>query len=679
MKIFKKLLTLLTAFVMAFTIAVFAACAPVENDNKDPDSGNTDNPNDPDNPNQPVNDPDLTLINGVLTQNYVAVTQSLTGSQSGDNKYYSLTEDGKKGSALTDKNHKNTNKITQSAKFNLADGDADIVITEEQKSTPASDYDGKHYNYAFLRDWHSFSPVTQYDENYNHIDTTPITDFTGVTLEYGGSATGNMPFNAETLGGMGKLAGLGLGVENFVILSLGKYFGGFTKEGDVVTVDVNKMAYNLATKVNAFLAELDENTTVGDVLADDTVKAVLSSLLNGIPAATLTGVLQTVISSIPNIGEMLEALEIDLTKILVAPDANETTYDYFVRVISSNELKNALNAIIKAMIPAEPGAPVISMPTTLNNMTLDFFLNLAGTSVETIKSMVARYTEDVTESLVDITVITGYLDLSDGGRYEPDEEIGPDAVVVPETVNVKISNAKVVFTFNGNALTKQQADVSVVMSQSYVNRGNGHYDENLNEWIYDYYLCESVNTMNFGVTVDYSSEKHTLKDINANKTVEGRWQYVEQEVGIYLPVYRLEDGGDFNVEPREIEFIVKSVVENGLITDYMYKLADEPDSAYKPLGNTLTFEVTIVRWNEETSDYDSETISLTFNVEKVISEVSESGYPSGDPHVEIRNDEYDIGDYNHFGGETIYYGNTVSGILAGKESAYLPDYNNNRG
>ena len=681
MKIFKKLLTVLTAFVMAFTIAVFAACVPVENDPKDPGSGNTDNPDNPDNPNNPGNDPNAALINGVLTQEYVAATESMSVNQTSEYNYYALTSDGKKGSALTEKNYTNSYEMSQSGKFNLADGDADISIVGTQIDTNKehNSYNGTTYDYNFLRDWNAFSVPASYtyDETtdiYTPSNTKPVTDFSNITLSYGGSATEGAPLDFEALGGMSAFANLGLGVQNFSVLSLGNYFGGLTVKGETATVDINKMVYNLATGVNAFLAQVDENTTVGDLLKNDTVKAILSSLLNGIPAAKLVNILQTVVSAIPNIGEMLTQLNIDLTKILVAPNENETTYDYFVRIISSNELKNALNKILEVMIPAEGNVPAISVPSTLDKMDLNFFLKLAGTNVDQIKSYVADYTKDITEHSFVLDVVTGYRDITHGDFYGPNEvkTAEEDAVLVPETFGLKIEKAEMGYTFKNGALTKQVFRSNPVeFSESYTD-SISEYDPDKHEWIYKYDLCERSGSVNVNMTIEYLSEKQTLKNISSNKTVETRREYVEEVKSFYLYLDRIGEYENASVEPHEVVYDVKSVVENNMITGYVYKLSGEPDSAYKPLGDTLSVEVTLTPWDSK-EEIESETRTVIFNVDKALP-VTGDGYDGQDAHVEIRHEQYDIRDYNEFYKAYVYYGNTVSGILAGKASTVLPDY-----
>ncbi len=684
MKIFKKLLTVLTAFIMAFTIAVFAACTPVEDKPKDPGSGNTDNPNDPNNPDNPGADPNAALINGVLTQEYVAATESMSVNQTSEYNYYALTSDGKKGSALTEKNYTNSYEMSQSGKFNLADGDADISIVGTQNDTNKehNSYNGTTYDYNFLRDWNAFSVPASYtyDETtgiYTPSNTKPVTDFSNITLSYGGSATEGVPLDFEALGGMSAFANLGLGLQNFAVLSLGNYFGGLTVKGETATVDINKMAYNLATGVNAFLAQVDENTTVGDLLKNDTVKAILSSLLNGIPAAKLVNILQTVVSAIPNIGEMLTQLNIDLTKILVAPNENETTYDYFVRIISSNELKNALNKILEVMIPAEGNVPAISVPSTLDKMDLNFFLKLAGTNVDQIKSYVTDYTKDITEHSFVLDVVTGYRDITHGDFYGPNEAetAEEDAVLVPETFGLKIEKAEMEYTFKNGALTKQVFRSNPVeFSESYTNSAESEYDPDKQEWIYKYNLCEKSGSVNVNMTIEYLSEKQTLKNISSNKTVETRREYVEDEKTIGLPLYYVSNAEGGSVDTDYIYYSIKSVVQNNAIIGYEYKLSTEPDSAYKPLGNSVTLTVTLTDYEwDEVKEEEVETtrdIILNFAVEKTLPQGS--GYHS--PEVRFENERYGMSDRVYFNTTDRYYGNTVSGILAGKASTVLPDY-----
>lgn len=616
MKIFKKLATFLAVGAMSVSAFAFTACEPAS-PNGPSGSGNGSG--------------NAALINGVREQKYDFIVQSLASETNVSGKSFSLNEDGTKGAEIADSAYTAKTGMTQSGKINLADGNADISAVQ---TSEAGGQKSSEYTYSFMRNWNLFEYVSEEETE----------DFSGVTLDYYGNASGQLPDTVDGLIELSDIAEQGLGTVNYLLLTYGDNFGGLTVAENKATLDLSKTLYNMVQSLKTLVEGIKDDTTVGGVLADETVKKLLTPVLDLIEPAQIIAAVSGVLSPESELGQILAQLEIDVADILGEPAEGETSYEYLTRLIGSEKLSNAINTVLAAMAEMQ-GAEAISLPATLDKVPVSFLATLMDTDLDALKATVGELAKSVTAASVTTATVECYVDIETGNRYYEGEDLPADGVLVPETSTTTLKNVKVEYTLDGNTVTAQKISFGTD-----VNGVTVGYNDNA------YKLDEESSSESYTVELSYVAKASELKDIskcatveyaseyqNLTLTVQNVWSYTEEDTENESVKYYNCDFAD--------EIVLRAVVdENDEVLGCEYKKASEPDTAYKTLGETVELKVTAVNSDDET---DVKELTLTFAVELDSNRVT------------IENEGTDFYSQYYFYTNSVEYTNTVEGILAG--------------
>ncbi len=205
------------------------------------------------------------------------------------------------------------------------DGNADMIFTPYERY--------ERYEYIFLRDWKCYLAMSN-DGDTNDFTTEDLAgaiDIKAFLEKYYDIKNAKSDVNSL------------LYSFNSAIMCFGEDFKAFTEENGKITVDLSKAIYNAVEELKIFINGLKEETTVGDVLKNDTVKKIVSKLTNIISPEQLIDTVKKVISAMgeESIGEKLDGL-----LGYVKPDKNSTTYDYLIKLVNSQETVDFINGII---------------------------------------------------------------------------------------------------------------------------------------------------------------------------------------------------------------------------------------------------------------------------------------------------------------------------------------------
>lgn len=242
--------------------------------------------------------------------------------------------------------------ISGSIKANYADGDADIVYKYMQ---PDGEQSYSHdYIYCFLRDWDSFVEKgveeIDFDEHEFWRDSDNIFDY-----EF---------FDAAWIEKLARF--------NHVFIYLGNATDSVESNGDKLTVDLNKTAYELISGIKEFINGLKPTTTTGDILSDKTISTIISSIVNmftpqealDIAVKMLTGANNEYKSQYDN--DIFPYYN-DVMNILgeIKPDKNSTTFEYLVKLLTDDKTYDLVSKILKEEMD-------VVLPAALDKITLSF-------------------------------------------------------------------------------------------------------------------------------------------------------------------------------------------------------------------------------------------------------------------------------------------------------------------
>lgn len=466
----KKILALSLATVMTSGLFVVAAVGCGDDDDSDPNKGSTKE--------------STALLNSMLAQEFAALSADVNADITITEETYEYDND-TKGKKLDSTQH--TMNMVETTKMNLKDANADITV----KMT--ADKDVAEYTYAFLRNFHFF--------DYDALESGEVKNWNNnITLNYGGNAFDEMeldnPMLGEFIGGamgdaFGEAYSTDLKVCTYTLTKLADSFGALKIEKNKATIDVNAMAYGMATQITAVLNKLDDNTTVGDLLKEPAIKNVLMSITELFPVTEVKAAIDEIVKSLPDeVKGTLTAVDIDLSKIFVAPDKNSTTYDYILKILGSQELLNAVNKALQSAIPSDSamsGVPV-GLTETFDKMKISAILQMADAPIKVtdLKDFVTPYLQGITKTNFTLTV---------------DEE-----------GTFTLSDASIVYTLSGNKVTKQ--DISAKFSMLSTSYGDG------SNRIREYTTAGTATA-----TIEYSATEYTLADISNCKTQQHAEQY----------------------------------------------------------------------------------------------------------------------------------------------------------
>lgn len=408
-KFFKALLASAVALITAFAVFAFTGC---DMSGKNPDN----------NPDKGQNGTTQTTV----TDNIVGADYSAL-----DINAALVTSEG---------------TMTVGAKVNLS-GKADVEFSSVGTGVNAGD---NFYGYFFMRDW----------KVYGVFDDDKITDFANAELagfvdikQAIGAIKESIPSDfvipAEVLdmfdvSKINELVGKTLGEINGALLKLAKAGDALTETDLIVTVDLNKLAYNMLNEVKGVLNSINGNTTVDGLLKNQTVKKYAQAFTENIkPEQLVKSVLdnlETVKTNIPAEGqEQVKEIIKKISELFVkvAPDKDSTTYDYMLKLINSQELADLINGLM----PDGFGLTCKVGELTLNSL-YEIISGIVFNDEEDgempatfdemlmfVKQTVEQYTSKTTRTKLEIALEEGAFSLS---------------------------NARIVYTLSGKDLVSQQ-------------------------------------------------------------------------------------------------------------------------------------------------------------------------------------------------------------------------------
>lgn len=473
----KKFLTILMAFLTAVSVFSFSACGNSSGNTPDYDNSQNggDNSGDKDDDNDGggsggQDKPEIsveTFLNQVFNREITVI--GYTSSHS------SVLQDGyfEAGSETPVILKSGTKERSAEGKIDLKSGNMDFYeyAAEESKSSL------KPVGEKYLRGWEYF-----YGGN-------------GGELIYGGNIIENigdmfekpdLPFKLPLdfpvfdLNGFFSLAGgLFSGTANYILLSVANSFEALTlKEGEA-TVDLNKFAFNLLEGVKELVQSLDENSTVGDILTNETFKKLFAPVTEIVSPSDLKTLLSMLIAR-AGFGGLLEqfGIKYDLDSLLPEPDEQSTTYDYILKIIGSEELKRLINALI--IVSAKPGTNVFLLPDTIDNIRLDVIIRVFKLGENTIEQIKEELTFLLETNMADTTQEKLYYD---GGETALTAEDG-----------------KIIYVLDGYRIISQEFSLRVTKTEQSVSDGGR--------------IMQSVKRQSFGLKIEYPETRYFFEDIS---------------------------------------------------------------------------------------------------------------------------------------------------------------------
>lgn len=429
--LFRTLLAVMVAVIMSLSLVVFAACDP---DGNGPD--NSDKPGNQNTDNDPPAEIPAEKVDNILATDYAAI--ELSGTLG-----VKALEEG-------------TSYV--SGKINL-DGSADITFRQEEEEE-------ENYAYIFMREGAVYGLFCDDEVAADKFAEVPADKFKGLvdleaTIEGILGMAGDYVELPEGLE-LGDLVKGGVDGLNGALLKLANASRAASDKDGVITVDINKAIYNVVADVKGLVSGLKGTTTVGDILGNAALKNYSQLVTELVTPQDLVDAVAAILESFggeadapaatdeeypeyPDESEIAMAYAVMALNILndvfkaVEPDENSTTYDYLVKVISSQELVDEINAAFKGM-----GAPSDVLPKKVSEFTLNDILLMAEVDmsvsdiVTAATALIESYTSGVTETSFGVTV----------------EEVTPFV----------LSNAKILYTYGDSGLTSQKIEADVVVN-----------------------------------------------------------------------------------------------------------------------------------------------------------------------------------------------------------------------
>lgn len=354
MKLLKKIAAVALAMCTGASVFAFSACdsdkpfgglfPPSGDGNTDNENGNNELPDDE------KGDSEAFFASLAAQPDSAAAFETEIG--------YSTTKSIYTGSSPTNKIvvSSTTDDIFTRGKADFVGGDLDLAAldskTEVAGSASASD---NFVSYFFRRDGHEFVSRER--------GTALVDDYSELTFTYGGEA--------ELEGGIAEIFQLipkfpAETPANFLVARLADTVGALKVGKKSAAIDVNAMLYKIATDFQTVLKGVNADTTAGTLLENATVKKYMSVFTELVPVENVASLISHLkYADMISAGITDDKLEkwgitreqfdkfaakfkgVDFSKLSeIRPDEKSTTYDYILKLLKSDELKDVLNAAL---------------------------------------------------------------------------------------------------------------------------------------------------------------------------------------------------------------------------------------------------------------------------------------------------------------------------------------------
>ena len=245
-----------------------------------------------------------------------------------------------------------------SGKANLSDGDGDAVIQRIR--------DGKtDYRYGYLRDWQTFY-TPDYVETAAAGEATYKADgdfleifnlrryFDGTAGTYENFIVKYLQYAANLL--RFDLRGLDeesclkadINLFNAGMLAFCDAAGGVNEGEETLNIDLHRVVKTLKTDLETVVTGIDENTTVKDILCDDTIKKYAESLTRTIRVEDVPNLLLKAFNEVKkDFDDFINPEELQKLAALIAikPNVSSTAYEYAVKLVTSDEAEYLLRSL----------------------------------------------------------------------------------------------------------------------------------------------------------------------------------------------------------------------------------------------------------------------------------------------------------------------------------------------
>ena len=409
-------------------------------------------------------------------------------------------------------------------KFNFDEGNADIV-------TAAGGY-GK---YTFVRNWSAF----HYGEDGE------VSDWTDKSLSYDGYVFGGVP--VPELAAMLPVMYSMLPAANYPVLVFAEATESIVFAGDTATVDMNKLIYTELGWAEKLLSEIDNNTTVTELLENRYARNILEPLFGKVTRTQINALIEVVdLETLPEQYRPFAQALISLLKT-VEPNADSTTYSYLIKIIKSEEFNELiagfgfelpcefaqlkLGVLLEMLMPSEPPLPDAGVSPNSAEGGYD------------ISMLADAFKASFGETTAQKFVYKSYSDYAD-------RDDGDNTVIYNIVGSTSMEEFKITYTFKGNRISAQTI--------------TGNYSEKTQAFKDDQPVeipnVTGEHNISLDVNLAYGDTSHSLTDIDDVTVEESVWSFNGRHENLNL--YSYGDDYDYELE-SELNYLMNSVrIEN---------------------------------------------------------------------------------------------------------------------
>lgn len=597
MKKIKKALIGITSLVMAFSMTAICACSSGNKGGDDDggitggEQGGTETKSDA-----------IKVLEAFQKQSFKGINLEYTLDGGSTSTEYHCDEEGAILEGATKQVEGWRDSSFTSEKINIKDLEIDAINTgsSERLDAEGKVVEGKGikwYNYAFIRGGQIFST-----ERYK-----ATTDFSDVAFEYGGAM--EMPEYASAALEQIPAGGVTGDILSPVsaILNLADIYGGATFADKKLTVDLNKIAYKLYGEVLAEIEKINENTTVGELIAVKPVKNLIESLTYGLDAKQFVDELKKNFTEGENKTETLAeegaeesaaamAMVAGLVKVLPDAAEGESVYNYLVKVLNTKEFGAAVIGLLT-------GSP-LDVPVALGDFKVMQIVSMVSkimTPPESDKEISGGVSSQAEGAQPEMTIddvkelIKSYLNVV----AVTEDKVTIDTSNEEEKSSMDLSALKLVFAVGDDYTVSSVSFSGNYSSTSSHVSCSQHYDQELGVYVKTYTKYESSEAYDIEATVELSKDEYTLTNVSNNNVLVTANEV--EENGTYYCVFNIDD------EKLKAEYILRVTLgaedANGYYPVTKFEALDKVGGnviATSTEGSSLVLsEITIKEWPEK--------------------------------------------------------------------------------
>ena len=465
----------------------------------------------------------------------------------------------------------------------MSNSSISVPLGEDGK--PDEEHKYESYNYSFTRG----------DYDFYTYSNKEITDFSKVALE---ASKGETSEQFEAILAQMPEEGVPAGIMAPVtaVLNLADIYGGATFADKKLTVNFNKVAYKMYNEVLKVIEDLNDDTTVGDVIAATPVKNLIESLTYGIDAKEVyDGLYSYAVES-----EMVTKAQLDAILVSVPkPEEGESVYAYLVKLLESKEVATLLGGVVSEMGITLPEDTAIADMTVSEVITMVMGMIGGGSqgAPSTGAKPMAQAAASSAPSMDDIKeMVKGVLD-----QYVTVTE-DKVTVTIDKDNTTEVSAVELVFAV-GDDYTVTSVSFSADVVSTYDDVRQIGSSSSANGEVTKYYERNvGKTTESVSATIVLSATEYTLTDISKANVEKSSYVMVDgtyYSEGRILTVYQIDEMMGKKLQ-TQVYFGV--TMKDGEITDvaaYTNEYDEENNKTVKNLiedcvwdgEETLTFAI----------------------------------------------------------------------------------------